>query len=241
MVWRCACDLDIIPRLIFFYFFRILNLVIFQARILSKAIDSGYIVCAIPPTVLYRSFWNFTDVFVMVWRCACGLDIIHRLIFVTFFRILNLVIFQSWILLKCIDSGYLVCATPPAVLCQSFSNFTGVLVMVWRYTCGLDIILRSFRFSLLIFHIAKKKYMAGDINSLNLLVSLILNRVSRKVGRERDIPERIHLTTRKQTLACLTWPERGSNQQRWDDERLRPLKISGLNHSATHHASCLNG
>ena len=28
-------------------------------------------------------------------------------------------------------------------------------------------------------------------------------------------------------------PERGSNPQRWDDERFRALKISGLNHSAT--------
>ena len=26
--------------------------------------------------------------------------------------------------------GYLVCTTPPAVLCQPFSNFTGVFVMV---------------------------------------------------------------------------------------------------------------
>ena len=29
------------------------------------------------------------------------------------------------------------------------------------------------------------------------------------------------------------WPELGSNPQRWDDERFRALKISGLNHSAT--------
>ena len=28
------------------------------------------------------------------------------------------------------------------------------------------------------------------------------------------------------------WPERGSNPQRWDDERFRALKISRLNHSA---------
>ena len=135
-------------------FFRILNLVIFQSWILLKCIDSGYLVCATPPAVLCQSFSNFTSVSVMVWRCACGLDIIIRLIFLTLFRILNLVIFQSWIVLKCIDSGYLVCATPPAVLCQSFSNFTSVSVMVWRYACGLDIILRYF-VSLLKVHIAK--------------------------------------------------------------------------------------
>ena len=28
------------------------------------------------------------------------------------------------------------------------------------------------------------------------------------------------------------WPELGSNTQRWDDERFRSLKVSGLNHSA---------
>ena len=35
-------------------------------------------------TVLYQSFWNFAGVFIMVWGCACGLDIIVRLFFVTF-------------------------------------------------------------------------------------------------------------------------------------------------------------
>ena len=33
------------------------------------------------------------------------------------------------------------------------------------------------------------------------------------------------------------WPELGSNPQRWDDERFRLLKFSGLNHSATGAAS----
>ena len=33
----------------------------------------------------YQSFWNFADVFFMVWRCACGLDRIVRLFFVTFY------------------------------------------------------------------------------------------------------------------------------------------------------------
>ena len=119
------------PWISFCHFFRILNLVIFEARILSKCMYIGYLVCVTLTAVLCGCFWNFTGVFVMVWRCACDLDIIIRLIFATFFHILNLVIFQSWILLKCIDSGYLVCTTPPAVLCQSFSNFKGVFV-VWR-------------------------------------------------------------------------------------------------------------
>ena len=102
--------------------------------------NSRYIVCTTPPTVLCWSFWNFTDVFVMVWKCACGLDILEFIFH--FFRILNLVTFKAWILSKDIDSGYLVCTTPSAVLCWSFWNFTGVFVMVWRCACGLDIILR---------------------------------------------------------------------------------------------------
>ena len=59
------------------------------------------------------------------------------------------------------------------------------------------------------------------------ITSLILSWVNRKVGWKRKIPEKNHLTTHKQNLACL---ELGSNPQRWDDKRFRALKISGLNH-----------
>ena len=34
------------------------------------------------------------------------------------------------------------------------------------------------------------------------------------------------------------WPELGSNEQGWDDEWFRTLKISILNHSATGAANC---
>ena len=40
-----------------------------------------------------------------------------EIIFCHFFRSLNSVIFQTFLPLKLIDSGYLVCATPPTVLC----------------------------------------------------------------------------------------------------------------------------
>ena len=40
-----------------------------------------------PPTILVRSFWNFADVFVNVWRCAWRLAVILRLIFVTFLEL----------------------------------------------------------------------------------------------------------------------------------------------------------
>ena len=75
----------------------------------------------------------------MVCRCACALDIILRLIFVTFSAFSHffiLICLQQKVagyyvipfeclsihpsvrpsLLKCIDSGYLVCAFPPTVL-----------------------------------------------------------------------------------------------------------------------------
>ena len=68
------------------------------------------------PTVFYRLFWNFACVFFMVWECACGLDIIVRLIFVSFFHFVNVVIFWPRSLWTCIDSGYLVSAIPYTTL-----------------------------------------------------------------------------------------------------------------------------
>ena len=65
-------------------------------------------------------FETFTDVLVMVWRYACGLDIVLKLVLSLFSRKLNLVIFSAFLLSKSIDSGYLVCATPPTVLCRFF-------------------------------------------------------------------------------------------------------------------------
>ena len=67
-------------EIIFCHFFHFVILVIF----LPQWIDSGYLVSATPHTNLYRSFWNLAHVFSMVWRCACGLDIILALIFITF-------------------------------------------------------------------------------------------------------------------------------------------------------------
>ena len=67
-------------EIIFYHFFHFVNLEFY----LPQCIDSGYLVSATPHTVLYRSFLNFAHVFSMVWRCACGLDVILALIFVTF-------------------------------------------------------------------------------------------------------------------------------------------------------------
>ena len=59
------------------------------------------------------------------------------IIFYHFFHFVNLVNFLP----QCIDSGYLVSATPRTILYQSFWNFAHVFSMVWRYAYGLDIIL----------------------------------------------------------------------------------------------------
>ena len=48
-------------------------------------IFSRYFVPLTPPTVFVRSFWNFTGVLRMVWRCACGFFRILKLFFITFY------------------------------------------------------------------------------------------------------------------------------------------------------------
>ena len=68
------------------------------------------------------------------------------------------------------------------------------------------------------------------LHSLFFLFGIYGPSINLKVGRKREIPKKNHLTTRKQNLACLTWPGLGSNQQRWDDKWFRALKISILNH-----------
>ena len=82
MVLRYACGLDIINE--FCHFFHFVNIVIFWPHILWKCIDSGYLVSTTPYTISYLSLCNFANPFSMVWRCACGLDLILQLIFVTF-------------------------------------------------------------------------------------------------------------------------------------------------------------
>ena len=122
----------------FCYCFRILNLVVFEARILSKCIDSEYLMCATPTTVLYQSFWNFTCVFCQGLKMCMWFGYNPQIKVWSRFRIVNLVIFQAWIISKGIDCGYLVRATPPTVLCRSFWNVTGICVMDWRCACYLD-------------------------------------------------------------------------------------------------------
>ena len=73
---------------------------------------------------LYRCFLGWSeDMHIVFFR-------ILKLFFITFFCIFNLDFFRALILQKCIGSMYLLTATPPTVLGQSFSNFTGAFRMV---------------------------------------------------------------------------------------------------------------
>ena len=111
-----------------------MNFVIFR----PQCIDSGYLVITTPHTILYR---NFAHVFSMVWRCACGLDVILALIFVTFSTLRTLSFSDLRLYESVVTVGTFVSATPHTILYQSLWNFAYVFAMVWRCACGLDIIL----------------------------------------------------------------------------------------------------
>ena len=107
-------------------------------------IGSMYFLPATPPTVLGQSFSNFIGALRMVWRYAYCFFRILKFFFYHNFCIFNLDFFRALILQKCIGSMYLLPATPPTVLGQSFSNFTGAFRMVWRYAYCFVRILKLF-------------------------------------------------------------------------------------------------
>ena len=110
------------PEIIFYHFFRIFNLDIFQALILQICIWSIYLVSATPPTVFGESFRNFTVVFRMVWRYAyCFLRILKL-----FFLHFNLDIFSS---LYATDMyrEYMPCIGNPTY------SFRPILLKLYRY------------------------------------------------------------------------------------------------------------
>ena len=90
MVWECVCGLGIIVRTFFVTFPTLWTLSFFTSIYWQRV----PLVSTTPLTVLYRSFWNFACVFFMVWRCACGLDIIVRWLFFVTFSALWTVIFH---------------------------------------------------------------------------------------------------------------------------------------------------
>ena len=79
---------------------------------------------ATPLTVLYRLFWNFACIFFMVWGCACGLDVILRLFFFTFF-------------LHCELSHFSPSIYRQLVPREHNSSYNFILIFLELYTCFL--------------------------------------------------------------------------------------------------------
>ena len=52
-------------------------------------VGTMYLVNATPPTILYHSHWNYTDVLTIVWRYAYAFYRILKLLFFYFFHIFN--------------------------------------------------------------------------------------------------------------------------------------------------------
>ena len=86
----CTCFLHGLEMCMWFWyspwinFCYLFHFVIFSPQILWKCIDNRYLVSATPYTISYLALCNFAHLFYSVWRCACGLDLILELIFVTF-------------------------------------------------------------------------------------------------------------------------------------------------------------
>ena len=102
-----------------------------------------------------NSSYSFRLILFKLYRCfKDGLKICilffqnPEFIFYHIFFIFNLDFFQALIPQKCIGSIYLLPATPPTVLGQSFWNFTGAFRMVWRYANCFFRILKLFLSSL---------------------------------------------------------------------------------------------
>ena len=72
---------------------------------------------------LYRRFYDSLKICILFFQNP-------EIIFYHIFCIFNLDFFRALILQKCIGNMYLLPATPPTVLGQFFSNFTGAFRMV---------------------------------------------------------------------------------------------------------------
>ena len=134
LVLRAGCGIWLYQFLIIAYLF---TLVIFR----PQCIDSGYLVSATPHTILYQSFSKLCTCFLHSLKIVMWFGYNTCFNFCYFFHFANFVIFWPQILWKCCDSGYLVSATPHAILYRSFWNFAYLFAMVCRCPYGLNIIL----------------------------------------------------------------------------------------------------
>ena len=73
MVWGCACSLSLFPQCELSHFST------------SNSMYRQWVPCECnSPYNFIPVFLNFAHVFSMVWRCACGLNIMLELTFITF-------------------------------------------------------------------------------------------------------------------------------------------------------------
>ena len=66
-----------------------------------------------------------------------------------------------------------------------------------------------------------------------------LSKLNREILEETNPRRNEHLSTRKQNLACLTWPELDSNPQHWNNERFRVLNYVSFS-QFLHLSLCLS-
>ena len=142
LVWRCAYGLDIILAFIFVTFSTLRTLSFSDLRFYENVVTVGTLWAQLL-IQFYTDLYETAHVFAMVWRCACGLDIILELIFVTFSTLWTLSFLTSDSMkvyrqgLPCKRNSLYNFMTLYATLHIFFS-------MVWRCACGLDLILQLF-------------------------------------------------------------------------------------------------
>ena len=85
----------------------------------------------IPDRFVHPTGFNFADILCMVWRCACGLDIM-LIFFSSFSYTCELSIF-------CLNNIHLLCATPSIGFDLSVWNFAGIFYKVWGCAWSLDL------------------------------------------------------------------------------------------------------
>ena len=208
------------PWINFCHFFHSMNFVIFLPQILWKCRDSGYLVSPTPHTILYQSLWNFA-------RFCHGLAMCIWFGYnpwITFCHFFHFVISWSQILWKCIDSGYLVSATPYTISCLSLCNFVHFFSMFWRCACGLDVILQLIfvTFPLYFSHVRHQLHRS----------SICVFQPSQSLGGVKTGDPREKPPHQPQAeFVLLTWSQIRSSPQRWNDKWFRVLKISSLNHA----------
>ena len=143
MVWRCAYGLDIILAFIFVTFFTLRTLSFSDLRFYENVVTVGTLwaqLCHFLTSDSMKvkrqwvpcernSLYNFIPIFMKLCTCFChGLEMWTWFGYnpwINFCHFFHCELCHFWpqILWKCIDSGYLVSATPYTISCLSLCNF----------------------------------------------------------------------------------------------------------------------